>query len=500
MRLADPTMTAPPSGVKVRMYRQGLGDCFLLAFATGGERPFYMLIDCGVLVGTPNAEETMRRVAESVRDATGGRIDVLVATHQHWDHLSGFEQAREVFDRIDVGEVWVAWTEDPQDPLAARLRARRETAVRALWAAARSLRAAGGGDRAETLESVLGFFGELGVDGRPSGLQRALDYVLGRGNPPRYRVPGEPAIGLRGVPGARLYVLGPPQDEQLLLRSDPSRRGREVYEKRLGLGPEISFFAAALAADGASPSDPDDDELRSLSFPFEKAYRVSPKEAKTRGFFQAHYLGGKLGGKPGGKAPGMADISWRRIDDSWLSAANNLALQLDADTNNTSLALAIELSPGGKVLLFPGDAQVGNWLSWHGSRLRWPREGDPRDPVTAEDLLRRTALYKVGHHGSHNATLREKGLELMERPDLVAMIPVDEAMARRPKGGNPQGWDMPFSPLLDRLRQKTDGRVLRADTGFPKPEDLARLSRSERDGFRQRGAETDLYLEITVTA
>lgn len=490
--MSDPTMSAPPSGVKVRMYRQGLGDCFLLAFATGGERPLYMLIDCGVLVGTPDAEETMRRVAESIRDSTGGRIDLLVATHQHWDHLSGFEQAREVFDRIDVGEVWVAWTEDPENPLATRLRARRDTAVRALWSASRSLRAAGGVDRAETLESVLGFFGDLGVDGRPSGLQRALDYVLGRGNPPRYRVPGEPAICLRGVPGARLYVLGPPQDEELLLRSDPSRRDHEVYEKRLGLNPETSFFAAALAADDESPSDPDDDELRSLSFPFDKAYRVSPKNAKSHAFFQTRYFGK-------GKAA-ETDLSWRRIDDSWLSAANNLALQLDADTNNTSLALAIELSPGGKVLLFPGDAQVGNWLSWQGAKLHWPREGDPHHPVTAADLLRRTVLYKVGHHGSHNATLREKGLELMERPDLVALLPVDEAMARRPKGSNPQGWDMPFAPLLDRLRQKTEGRVLRSDTGFPGVGDLARLSRTDRESFLQRGAQTDLYVEITVTA
>jgi hypothetical protein len=490
----DATMTAPPSGAKVRMYRQGLGDCFLLAFASGRARPFYMLIDCGVLVGTPDAEARMRRVAGSVRDATGGRVDVLVATHQHWDHLSGFEQAREIFEQIEIGEVWVAWTEDPQNPLAVRLRARRETAVRALWAAARSLRAAGGGDRAGTLESLLGFFGELGVDGRPSGLQRALDYVLGRGNPPRYRAPGEPAIGLPGTDGARVYVLGPPQDEELLLRSDPSRRDSEVYEKRLALDPETAFFAAALAADESVPSDPEDDELRSLSFPFEKTYRVSPREAKGSEFFREHYLGGKA------KAA-ATDLSWRRIDDSWLSAANNLALQLDRDTNNASLALAIELSPGGKVLLFPGDAQVGNWLSWHGSKLRWPREGDPRDPVTpvtAADLLRRTVLYKVGHHGSHNATLRERGLELMERPDLVAMIPVDETMAHRPKGGNPQGWDLPFPPLLVRLRQKTQGRILRADAGFPRVEDLARLSRAEREGFRERGAETDLYVEITV--
>ena len=52
---------------------------------------------------------------------------------------------------------------------------------------------------------------------------------------------------------------------------------------------------------------------------------------------------------------------------------------------------------------------------------------------------------------------------------------------------------------LDRLRQKTEGRVLRSDSGFPKVEDLARLSRSDREGFRQRGEETDLYVEITVT-
>src|SRR5206468_2612149 len=116
-------------------------------------------------------------------------------------------------------------------------------------------------------------------------------------------------------------------------------------------------------------------------------------------------------------------------DDDWLSASSELALQLDSDTNNTSLALAIELIGSGKVLLFPGDAQVGNWLSWHD--LSWPREGagDAAPRVTATDLLNRTVLYKVGHHASHNATLREKGLMLMTSPALVAMIPVNHPMA-----------------------------------------------------------------------
>ena len=38
-------------------------------------------------------------------------------------------------------------------------------------------------------------------------------------------------------------------------------------------------------------------------------------------------------------------------------------------------------------------------------------------------------LYKVGHHGSHNATLREKGLELMSSGELAAMIPVNRVTA-----------------------------------------------------------------------
>ena len=185
--------------------------------------------------------------------------------------------------------------------------------------------------------------------------------------------------------------------------------------------------------------------------------------------------------------------------DDWLGVASDLALRLDNDTNNTSLALAIELSPGGDVLLFPGDAQVGNWLSW--AELVWPKEAKPEDAnaVTAERLLARTVLYKVGHHASHNATLRDKGLELMTSPHLAAMIPVDERVAREKKK-----WDMPFGPLLRRLEEKTRGRVIRADRSAsalaagPKPE---RLTEDEWRTFRDQLAadpENQLFVEYRV--
>src|SRR5262249_3307578 len=155
-------------------------------------------------------------------------------------------------------------------------------------------------------------------------------------------------------------------------------------------------------ATGKSFLPADEQEILKLSFPFDHHLRISPARAQhlnigDKKFFVEHYGFRKRDA-----------YSWRRIDDDWLAAAGPLALQLDKATNNTSLALAIELSEGGKVLLFPGDAQIGNWLSWE--RCSWlESDGSKERKVTAADLLARTWLYKVGHHASHNATLRAKG-------------------------------------------------------------------------------------------
>jgi hypothetical protein len=476
---AATAMTAPDAGVTVRMYRQGLGDCFLLAFPTrGGGRPCYVLIDCGVLLGTEDAAEKMKKVAASLREATGGKIDVLVATLEHWDHVSGFQQAKEVFDRIEIGQVWAAWTEDPNDPAAQRLRDRRETSLRSLHAAAQGLRQGGDENSAGSLESVLEFFGELGKDGRPVTLQETMAYVLGRGNPPHYWHPGD-RPELPGVGGARVYVLGPPRAENLSPPADPAAPGDSPLDS------EASFGVAALAA--GSALKPGEEDLRTLSFPFDMDFRVPPEEARQDPFFQASYFG--VAGQPS-----EHELAWRQIETEWLTSAGHFTLQLDSDTNNTSLALAIELVPSGKVLLFAADAQESNWLSWH--KLQWPREGGPATPVTVAELLHRTVLYKVGHHASHNATLEAGGLELMTDPELVAMIPVDEAMAHKPKGGNPAGWDMPFAPLLQSLLEKAKGRVLRADSGAP-PQS-PRLSPEEWKEFEKRCTITPDYVELTI--
>ena len=81
--------------VQVRMYRQGLGDCFLITVPRAAGPPFHMMIDCGVILGTENPSEIMGKVVRDIVATTNGRVDVVVATHEHWDHISGFLQAKD---------------------------------------------------------------------------------------------------------------------------------------------------------------------------------------------------------------------------------------------------------------------------------------------------------------------------------------------------------------------------------------------------------------------
>jgi hypothetical protein len=129
----------------------------------------------------------------------------------------------------------------------------------------------------------------------------------------------------------------------------------------------------------------------------------------------------------------------------------DLAIQLDDRTNNSSLVLAFEFLDTKRVMLFVGDAQVGTWLSW--KNVSWAN-----DDTTIHDLLARTIFYKVGHHGSHNATLKQRGLELMTSPDLSAFIPTKEKDPLKVKSG-----EMPFKSILEDLEKRTSQRVIRAD-------------------------------------
>ena len=65
--------------VRIRMYRQGLGDCFLLTFPRPEGGPFFMVIDCGVFTGTDDMKEKLAAVASDIKQET---IDVRHANNK----------------------------------------------------------------------------------------------------------------------------------------------------------------------------------------------------------------------------------------------------------------------------------------------------------------------------------------------------------------------------------------------------------------------------------
>jgi len=470
------------------MYRHGLGDCFLLSFAKEKGGYFHVLIDCGLIGVATDPKATMTAVVRNIAYATSGHLDLVVLTHEHWDHVSGLseQQAQAVFEKsIEVERVWYAWTEDKNNNLGQKLRQERESKARAIHRAAKALQGVSG----TRIASLLTFFGienaitePLAASGEKTTgkVRKAFDYLAVRkGIEVSYCHPTDKPRALPGVAGLLVYVLGPPESESLIKRSDPTALGKEVYEIAPGLSIEDNLLAAfaRFAQDGADvPKDGRD-------CPFDFYLQRQPTESSA-----LRKLVAETWDQP--------NEWYRKIENDWMNGAESLALALDKHTNNTSLVLAFEFTESGKVLLFAADAQVGNWLSWQD--LSWEvRQGNGARRVTGPDLLSRTVLYKVGHHGSHNATLRDKGLEQMVSPELIALVPVNKQQAQKNR------WmEMPFNSLIARLQEKTRGRVIQSDSAISAPGDsqLRQISDKERRAF-QRALKTDpkgLYYDLEL--
>ena len=446
---AGSVVAVPPlPKVRVRMFRQGLGDCFLLTFDVGGHER-HMLIDCGTL-GKKNTTVEMSDIAEHIFKIIGaGNLDLVVATHEHHDHLSGFnnKEIKKLQGRVD--HVWLAWTENPNDDDAKLLAKNKRDlgAALAIVAEAAPKTAVG-----QQVYDLMGFAGDmsLGAASFAETVNAAMEFVrTGLGAATVYLNPGQ-VIEESWLPGFRFYVLGPPRSKDFL--KDLGKHGSD----------ELYGISAGLRSAALLHLDAELQTTRSLSaaefaaieseLPFDQRFNVQKNDEITRTWYESYFA---------------ASEEWRTIDSDWMAPASDLALQLDSLTNNTSLALAIERIADGKVLLFPADAQQGHWLSWHAPEMKWniPQPTGGTHEVNAENLLARTVFYKVGHHSSHNATARAKGLEMMKQENnLTAFIPVDRAVAltRNPKGS----WQMPAHLLYRRLLEQCQGRVARSDIGW----------------------------------
>lgn len=350
-----------PTKLTLRSYQVGFGDCYLLTFHYNGRTgDRHVLIDFGS-TGQPKSqgENLMVRVAQDIKKETGGKLHAIVATHRHKDHISGFATNAKGTGPGDIiasckpDVIIQPWTEHPKAKVDAKQAPSTISKTQSFVSSLRSMHEIAESVLIEaerrkatmnkTLHREMTFIGDDNLSN-----MSAVQNLMKMGKRHYYLNYGSRS-GLESVlPGVKTRVLGPPNLKQ----------SEEITSQR----------------------SKDEDEfwqLQAMSNQFViQKHPTLFNGAKT--FSTAN-------------APGATRWFVRRVKALRGEQLLSIVRALDKVMNNTSLILLFEV--GGKKLLFPGDAQIENWSY----ALSKP---------AVKKLLAGVDLYKVGHHGSRNATPR----------------------------------------------------------------------------------------------
>ena len=121
------------------------------------------------------------------------------------------------------------------------------------------------------------------------------------------------------------------------------------------------------------------------------------------------------------------------------------------------------------------------------------------------ELLGRTVLYKVGHHGSHNATLNGKPSDVTPNlgwlgrgkhaGEFAAMI----TAVRKWAVAQAVPWDHPLASIKRALHERCAGRVFQTDTDFTAMQSVEGSSDREWKAFQTRSSGCRLYFDYRIT-
>ncbi|MEO8649841.1 MAG: MBL fold metallo-hydrolase, partial [Acidobacteriota bacterium] len=239
-----------PDTIRIRMYRVGFGDCFLLSIPNGNGHK-HVVIDCGVH-GSGNIK-TIGLAVENIRTETGSKIAAIIATHSHQDHISGFSEAWEM---MDVEQVWLPWSEDPMDELALKWSKKQAKLAEDLmrhFVAQAALNSADAStpDRKKAVNAVFNLVGSedaLGLLGAAAAsnagklasnakAMKRLKEGL-KDAEVKYLEAGKVMPNALGIAGLEVQVLGPPREERFLKDMDPPQAEEFVKLAVLGKGIE----------------------------------------------------------------------------------------------------------------------------------------------------------------------------------------------------------------------------------------------------------------------
>jgi hypothetical protein len=327
----------------IRLFDVGLGDCIYCRIPQGHTdgRDFHILIDCGTLSSTSllsAAIAKLKPMLPLIDDKR--RIDLLVVTHEHKDHMTGF--GMKLWDDFSFGAIWMNAAMDPKHPEAEK---------------AQKLHSFAAGAMAEALRLNVALGPELTLLANALALNEDAMKTLRETLPqashiePTY-VHADSSAQELALPlqGASLSVLGPERDIDFYYLGDvgdPSLRHALGFIEG-GLPPVTSAVPAAGAVAAPGNLDPAD---------------------------------------------------FRKLRSRMLSTALAFA-DLDGKVcNNTSVVLLLEWQ--GQRLLFVGDAEWdGGFKKGTKGNCSWNVMWNLRKQALGGAL----AFYKIGHHGSVNAT------------------------------------------------------------------------------------------------
>lgn len=494
------------TNVKIRMYCLGTGDCFVLKYYSGAKEKFTMMIDCGSCQGGPaEFEPYLKDLATYVNN----KIDLLVITHEHNDHVNGFAKCPEIFKKMTIKKAWFAWTEHADDP-AGRAKDLQQKKKKMQIAFANAFEAnkfmgakinadfKGDFNRLNVLESHEAFIDGLqtlaninlpaaGKIGAPLAGMTAIKKILkDKKTKIDYLEPGTTET-VAGLPGLKFHILGPPYDSESVYKKE--KEGIDTYKKKMAFS-DFSLAANAFVNIETEATEKD--------IPFADAYVIGDKDFSiiTSLARQATAVPYEQQHEPIMQAYNAKGEEYRKIDTDWLNSAGALALRLNSHINNTSLVLAVESEgPGKKVMLLPGDAEFGSWQSWHAIK-KWDKKGKDGKHFV-EDLLNRTVFYKVSHHLSFNGTATEKGINMMESDELAAMVTMDrKRIASKWKG------TMPNKFLLNDLVTRCKGKVFimnefQVKDAPSKTLDPASLGKAVYERKNFTGTKDPIYIQYT---
>lgn len=413
-----------PASVRIRMYQVGFGDAFLLTFRYSraledGRKERHLLMDYGS-TSSPPGGSTLDRVADDLESATEGQLDVIAVSHRHKDHLSGFgaKARKKMIGDLAPRLIVRSWTEDPAAPADFRGPSGLGEGSRRF-----ALALSNGQRLMEQIEAALTELEQRRGGKRLGGhrgelLRAAVDEISNKAAVEALEEWGAAAdaeflhFGMKSriedvIPGVAVRVIGPPTIEQRPGVGGDRARDPEywmLHQRRL---------SQALKATGLDTLSKHDLDLSHMEI-----------------------------------EPGRVRWLVERLRDQNVAHLARIVRELDDALNNTSLILCIDA--GDKRMLFPGDAQIENWAY----ALKECEEPDGFDHQTLKAMLADVDFYKVGHHGSRNATPRTL-FDLWDAPDkrdrpMLSMMCTESGVH-----GKSDATRVPRATLRDALARRT---------------------------------------------